>query len=353
MHLLVVGGGSAGHVVPALPVIERFVRDGAQVTFVGTRSGLEERLVAQTGAAFEGISAGKLRRYLSFENVTDVGRIFAGLLQAWRIIGRVRPDVVFSKGGFVAFPVVVAAWLRRVPVVAHESDLTPGLANRLCKPFVATLCSSFAETRFGRFNGKVVHTGSPLRPELANGDAARGRSLLGFATDKPILLVTGGSLGAQTLNEVVREGLDRLAEDFNVVHVSGAGKSSASEIDGYRQFEYVGEGWGDLLAAADVVVSRAGANALFELLSLRKVCLLVPLSARSSRGDQIANAGYVEKRGLAHVLGDDQLTPELLLAALQTLREGRAEIERNLAGFEMPDAVTLICAEIEQLASAD
>jgi UDP-N-acetylglucosamine--N-acetylmuramyl-(pentapeptide) pyrophosphoryl-undecaprenol N-acetylglucosamine transferase len=352
MHVLVVGGGTAGHVVPALPVIARFLAAGDEVTFVGTKSGLEESLIEGSGATFVGIAAGKLRRYLSFENLTDLFRIAAGIWQAWRILGRVRPNVVFSKGGFVAFPVAVAAWLRGVPVVAHESDLTAGLANRLCEPFVVTMCTSFSETTFARFKGRVVHTGSPLRPELLEGDGSAGRAALDFADDKPILLVTGGSLGAEALNRSVRDALADLTADYNVVHVCGAGKLSDDAAPGYRQFEFVGDGWGDIISAADVVVSRAGANALFELLALKKTCLLIPLPAKASRGDQIDNARHMADRGLVHVLPEQSLAPGALARALGALRQDEAAIQARLAEFDLPDAVALLCQEIRAASRA-
>jgi len=355
MHLLVVGGGSAGHVIPALPVMARMQGEGAKVSFIGTRSGLEEELIAQSGADYFAISTGKLRRYASLENFFDLFRIVAGLVQAWCIIGRIRPRIVFSKGGFVAFPVVFAAWLRRVPVVAHESDLTPGLANRLCLPFVATLCTSFAQTQFSTsrlfgFRGQTVYTGAPLRPELDCGDAKKGRASLAFEDPKPILLVTGGSLGAEALNHVIRDALDELTDQFNVVHICGVRKLSDISMPGYRQFEYVDAGWGDLIAAADVVVSRAGANALFELLSLRKVCLLVPLSALASRGDQIANARHMQERGLVEVLQESELTPASLITALNRLRDREQLLAQRLLEFEIPDAVAKLCDELNRAA---
>lgn len=345
-----VGGGSAGHVVPALPVMAVMQQQGARVSFVGTRSGLEEELVAGSGADFFSISTGKLRRYLSWQNLLDVFRIVAGVFEAWALIGRLRPHVVFSKGGFVAFPVVVAAWFRRVPVVAHESDLTPGLSNRLCKPFIDTLCVSFPETRVAGFNRRVVHSGTPLRPELLAGDASAAMESLAFEQDRPILLVTGGSLGAQALNQAVRDGLEGLTQQFNVVHVCGAGKLSDIDLPGYRQFEYVTEGWGDLIAAADVVVSRAGANALFELMSLNKVCLLVPLSAQASRGDQIDNARWVQARGMAHVLAEEELDGDSLAAAVNELLGQSKGIVQRLEHFESPDAATIISSELGRVA---
>jgi UDP-N-acetylglucosamine--N-acetylmuramyl-(pentapeptide) pyrophosphoryl-undecaprenol N-acetylglucosamine transferase len=350
-HLLCTGGGTAGHVIPAIPVIERARAAGARVSFVGSRSGLEARLLAETGVDYYGIAAGKLRRYLSLQNLADVFRVVAGLWQAWRLLGRLRPDVVFSKGGFVSFPVVFAAWLRRIPVVAHESDLTPGLANRLALPFVRTLCVTFAETRVDRFRGHRAVTGTPVRAALLSGDAARGRAALGIGADRPVLLVAGGSLGADAINRAVDGALDRLLESFEVVHVRGPGKRAARTARGYHPFEYVSDGWGDLLAAADLVVSRAGANTLYELIALRKPNLLIPLSSRVSRGDQVENAELARARGFSHVLAEQALNPASLVAAVTTLFAARAELQQRLAGFRAPDAVGAIVAELDAAAS--
>ncbi len=345
-HVLFTGGGTAGHVVTVFPVIERLAAQGVRVSFVGTNSGLEAELLANQPVAYYGITAGKLRRYLSMQNVVDAFRVLGGIFQAYRLLGRLEPGVVFSNGGFVSAPVVFAAWLRRIPVLAHESDLTPGLANRLAMPFVATLCLNFAETSTGRFKGRVLHTGTPIRTQLRDGDAARGRAFLGVAADEPILLVTGGSLGADALNRVVREALDALTRDFVVVHVCGPGKKTLLNNPRYRQFEYLTEPWGDVLAAADLVVSRAGANTLFELLALRKLNLLVPLSRAASRGDQIENAAFAAKAGYSHVLDEAVLNPDTLVGAVSALLAAAPELRARLESFVAPDSVALICAEL-------
>jgi len=349
-HLLCTGGGTAGHVLPAIPIIQRARAAGAKVSFVGSRSGLEARLLADQPVTYHGIASGKLRRYLSLENLLDVVRVIAGIWQAFWLLGRLKPDVVFSKGGFVSFPVVFAAWLRRLPVVAHESDLTPGLANRLALPFLRTLCVTFPETRAPRLRGRLVVTGTPLRDALLEGDAVRGRELV-QAEGRPILLVTGGSLGADMVNRAVRETLDALLERFVVAHVCGPGKRTSREVAGYHQFEYVTDDWGDLLAAADLVVSRAGANTLFELLALHKPCLLIPLSPRVSRGDQVENADYARARGYCRVLPEDDLSGQTLLAAVQDTWRDRAELDRHLTGFNRPDAAGAILRELEAVAT--
>ena len=344
---VVTGGGSAGHVIPALPVIEALREKGWEVSFIGSDSGLEEGLVEPLGIPFFGVRTGKLRRYFSLANVTDALKIPLGILQAFLILRRVKPRVVFSKGGFVAFPVVFAAWLRRVPVVAHESDLSPGLANRLSLPFVATLCVNFEGTRARA--RRVVHSGTPIRAALLNGDADRGFDAAGLPGRRPLLVVVGGSLGAQRLNQITRAALPGLTQTFEVLHVCGAGHLDASlaNTPGYVQREFVSDGWGDILAAATLVVSRSGANALHELLALRKPNLLVPLPTTASRGDQIENAAHAAQRGFSKVLPEADLTPETLVAGALDVLDALAAWRARLAEFRSPDATGVIVAELE------
>ena len=347
IRAVVTGGGSAGHVVPTLPVIEALQARDWNISYIGSDSGLEEQLVAPLGVGYFGVRPGKLRRYWSLDNVVDAFRVPLSVLQAFGILGRIRPDVVFSKGGFVAFPVVVAAWFRRIPVVAHESDLSPGLANRLTLPFLASLCVNFDATRANA--RRVIHTGTPVRESLVAGDRERGLIAPGFSGDRPMLAVVGGSLGAERLNRIVREALSALTGVFDVLHVCGAGKIDPSYLgtSGYEQRDFVGDGWGDILAAADLVVSRSGANALYELLVLRKPNLLVPLPALASRGDQIENASYAESAGFSMVVAEADLTPDVLVDRVTALHRDALSWRKRLNAFETPDSTGLIVAELE------
>lgn len=347
-HVLVVGGGTAGHVLPAIPVMQLLQQQGHRLSFVGTYSGLEQSLLADLPLQYHAIATGKLRRYWSWQNLSDVFRIILGLLQSLWLLLRDRPHVVFSKGGFVSFPLVFAAWLLRIPVIAHESDLSPGLANRLVLPFVRTICISFAETSaaLAGTKARVVHSGTPIRADILNGDAQRGRTMLGISADKPLLVVTGGSLGADDLNQVIREAAPQLTADYVVLHVCGAGKTVALDQADYHQVEYVDEGWGDMLAAAQIVISRAGANALFELLALRKLNLLVPLPKAMSRGDQLENAAFAEQQGYSVVVQQEALNPATLQQALTTLRADQASYQQQLQTFACPPAADRILAEI-------
>jgi UDP-N-acetylglucosamine--N-acetylmuramyl-(pentapeptide) pyrophosphoryl-undecaprenol N-acetylglucosamine transferase len=354
-HVLFTGGGSAGHVVPNLPLIAHFAAAGSRISYVGSKDGPEANLAAGVGVPFYAIRSGKLRRYWSWRNVMDVWWIVVGLAQACALLRRLRPSVVFSKGGYVAFPVVVAAWVWRVPVIAHESDLTPGLANRLSLPFVAAVCTTFAVTAFPARGKPIVHTGTPLRPDLVRGDAERGRARFDLPRGRPLVVVFGGSLGADALNRVVRDALDALLEFGSIVHVCGPGRTDAAFADrgGYRQFEFVGAEWGDLLAAADVVVARAGANSLYELVALGKPHLLVPLPRSASRGDQISNAAYAVEHGWSRVIAEEDLDPARLTAAVRELYVDRARIIAALRGAGLGDGTRAVADVIVRFARKD
>jgi UDP-N-acetylglucosamine--N-acetylmuramyl-(pentapeptide) pyrophosphoryl-undecaprenol N-acetylglucosamine transferase len=323
--ILLTGGGTAGHVTPNIALIPGLKDMGLEIHYVGTKKGMERDLIAKTGLPYHHISAGKLRRYFSFRNFTDMFRIKLGFLQSLILMMKLRPSVVFSKGGFVSCPVVWAAWLCRIPVVIHESDLTPGLANKLSIPFAKKVCFSFPETEEHLPPAKREATGLPVRKELFDGDAKRGRELCGFDNDKPVITVIGGSLGAQAINEAVRGGLDKLLDDFNVCHICGKGGKAPGSRPGYCQFEYIGEELPDIFAMADMVISRAGATTLFELLALRKPALLIPLGTAASRGDQILNARSFEKQGYAKILPQDGINGTILAENVRQFYDKRNE----------------------------
>ena len=336
------GGGSAGHVLPALPVMRALRAQGADLAYIGSADGAEANYLVGEDVAYYGVASGKLRRYFSWRNATDAFAVLRGVWQSYRVLGRLRPDVIFSKGGFVSFPVVLAGWLRRVPVVAHESDFSPGLANRLALPFLSVLGTSFPIERPSGLRGELIHCGSPVRPELLHGDPARGRERAGASGDVPLVLVTGGSLGAASLNAVVRRAAPEIVKRCHLVHICGPGKVASVDVPGYRAFEYVADGWGDLLAAADAVVSRAGANALFELLALGKPNLLVPLPKTASRGDQIENAAYAEQAGYSLVIAEENLDAGRLTEAVERLLAEREQWADRLAGFQSLPAVDIL-----------
>jgi UDP-N-acetylglucosamine--N-acetylmuramyl-(pentapeptide) pyrophosphoryl-undecaprenol N-acetylglucosamine transferase len=316
------GGGSAGHITPNLALIAEIKQEGWQIEYIGSKNSLEETMIKVTGISFHAISSGKLRRYFSWQNLIDPFYVLLGIIQAYRRLRHLKTDIVFSKGGFVAFPVVFAAWLNRIPVIAHESDISPGLANRLSLPFLSKLCITFptALSQFKKHNHVTV-TGTPIRQQLFNGSKINGLARCQFHASTPCLLVMGGGQGASKLNEVVRQSLVILTKHYQIIHLCGPNKvdTALSDYPNYRQFDYADDELPDLLAASDIIVSRAGANSLYEILALKKPHVLVPLSARISRGDQIENAAYFEKQGVSVVVDDDLLTAERLINAIKTV----------------------------------
>lgn len=350
------GGGSAGHVTPNIALILALREEGWQVHYIGSAQGIEQGMMENLAVPFHPVSSGKLRRYFSLKNLWDPFRIILGIFQSLVLLFRLKPDVVFSKGGFVAFPVVIGAWLNRIPVVAHESDMSPGLANRLCFPFVNMICLTFAAGKDHFKNQeKIVVTGTPIREQLFTGNRAKGLALCRFNEEKPCLLVIGGSLGAQSINQCIRESLDQLTQQVQVIHLCGKGKIDSSLLDykGYVQFEYVNEELADLFAISNVVISRAGANSLYELLALGKPHLLVPLSAKVSRGDQIQNARYFAGLGISKVIQDQDFNTESLLRALADIMTNSAEIEATIKRLKITSATKQIIAIIKEQAHVE
>lgn len=345
--IILTGGGSAGHVTPNLALLPQLQAEGIEVHYIGTADGIERTIVSErSDITYHVISSGKLRRYFSWKNFTDPFRVLRGMFQARRIMREVKPAAVFSKGGFVSVPVVIAAHGKHIPVVTHESDYTPGLANKINAKFADKICVTFEDT-LSHVGAKGVHTGTPIRPELYEGDKARGLSFLGFDDKKPILLVMGGSLGAAAVNDAVRAALPKLLASYDIVHLCGKGKVEESLAQpGYRQFEYVNEELPDVFAATDIVVSRAGANAVFEFLALSKPALLIPLPRSASRGDQILNAGYFARKGFAMVLEQESLTPETLLDAVNDLYDRRLSFIATMSAEPLADGTDEVLAVI-------
>ncbi|MBQ2191798.1 MAG: undecaprenyldiphospho-muramoylpentapeptide beta-N-acetylglucosaminyltransferase [Clostridia bacterium] len=324
--ILMTGGGSAGHVTPNVALMPKLREAGFEIHYVGTADGIEKKLIAeQKDVVYHEIEAGKLRRYLSLKNLTDPFRVIKGVSQAKKLVRELRPDVVFSKGGFVSVPVVMGA-KRKCPVICHESDYTPGLANKIAARYADTVCVTFEDTL--KYTGKkhAVHTGTPIRRELYSGSRERGLAFLGFSGEKPIILVMGGSLGATAINDGVRAALPELGDKFDVVHLCGKGKLDETVSSPcYRQYEYISAELPDILAATDLVVSRSGANAVFEFLALRKPALFIPLPLEASRGDQILNANYVTGKGYAMQMDQKDVNAKTLVEKINELYERRAE----------------------------
>lgn len=342
--IILTGGGTAGHVTPNLALLPSLKERGYEIHYIGSYNGIERKLIEGAEIPYDGISSGKLRRYFDVKNFSDPFRVIKGYTEARRLIKKYRPDVVFSKGGFVAVPVVLAAKHYKVPTIIHESDMTPGLANKLCIPSAAKVCCNFPETLKYLPEDKSVLSGSPIRKELLEGDRLTGLQYTGLSAAKPIILVIGGSLGAVAINNAVRSLLPKLLKTYQVIHICGKGNLDENLIGkvGYVQYEYVDAPLRHLFAAADLILSRAGANSICEILALRKPHVLIPLSAAASRGDQILNARSFEKQGFSSVLEEENMTDDTLYEAIRNTYEQRQKFVDAMNQSSLSDAVGII-----------
>ncbi len=351
-RIVLTGGGTAGHVTPNIALIPALRTAGYDIHYIGSYEGMERSLIGDYSIPYHGIATGKLRRYFSLKNFTDPFRVIKGFGEANRIIKELKPSIVFSKGGFVSVPVVWAAKKNHVPVIIHESDMTPGLANKLSFSSASKICCNFPETVDVLPKDKAVLTGSPIRAELMLGDAAKAEKICGFEdNDKPVIMVVGGSLGAASVNDMIRKILPRLTERFNVLHLCGKGKLDEALVGtkGYFQLEYAKDEMKDLFALSEIIVSRAGANAICEFLALHKPNLLIPLPASASRGDQLLNAESFRKQGFSLVLDEDKdLTEDSLFDTICELYDRREEFRNVMLKSDQTNAVSVVMKLIEE-----
>lgn len=336
-RIVFTGGGSGGHVTLNLALIPFFLDKGYEVVYIGSYEGIERELIKKYDKVkYYPIHTGKLRRYFSWQNFVDMMKIPFGILEALWIVFKEQPNIVFSKGGFVSFPVVVAGFLCRKPVLMHESDVTPGLSNKMSLPFVSKFFTTFQDTiKYVKKPSKVEYIGPVLSDRLKNGDTKKALELCGFSDQKPILMFMGGSLGAKSINDAVRQNLKELLKNYQIIHLCGKGQSDLTyQEKGYVQFDYVDSELKDLLKAADVVFSRSGSNAIFELLSEHKPMILVPLSGKASRGEQMLNAKSFQKKGYAEIITDDELGNtqkffDVILKVYQNREQYRQTMEKS------------------------
>ena len=349
--IVLTGGGTAGHVTPNIALMPELEKNGYEIYYIGSYDGIEKKLIEEMGIPYYGISSGKLRRYFDWKNFSDPFRVLRGFNQAKKILKQIQPDVVFSKGGFVTVPVVQAAKKSHIPTIIHESDMTPGLANKLAIPAATKVCCNFPETVKYLPEGKAVLTGSPIRRELLSGNRLAALKFCNFTADKPVLMIIGGSLGSVAVNTAIRNILPDLLKTFQVIHLCGQGNLDESLIgkQGYVQYEYIKQELADLFALADVVVSRAGANAICELLALRKPNLLIPLPAAASRGDQLLNADSFKRQGFSKVLQEEEITDQLLLDTILDLYQNRADFVTAMEKSGQSDAITKIVELIKEV----
>ena len=349
-RIVLTGGGTAGHVTPNIALLPSLKEAGYEITYMGSYEGIEKKLISDFDIPYVGIATGKFRRYLDVKNLTDPFRVIKGYGEAKKFLREYQPDVVFSKGGFVSVPVVRAAAALKIPCIIHESDMTPGLANKLCIPVAKKVCCNFPETLQYLPEDKGIVTGSPIRSELSEGSKIAGLEMCGFTANKPVIMVIGGSLGAANVNKVVREALPKLLHDFQIVHLCGKDKMDNLLLNtpGYKQFEYVKTELKDLFAMADLVISRAGANAICEILALKKPNILIPLPAQVSRGDQLLNAKSFSDQGFSIVLQEDDITDDLLAQKVRELYENRDRYHEAMSQSGQLDSITTIMNLIKE-----
>lgn len=343
--LIMTGGGTAGHVTPNIALFPALKEAGYDITYIGSYQGMEKELIEAQGIPYHGIDSGKLRRYFDLKNFSDPFRVIKGFGQAVNLMKKIKPDIVFSKGGFVSVPVVLAAKLCGIPAIIHESDITPGLANKIAIKGAKKVCCNFPETLKYLPADKAVLTGSPIRKELLSGNKEAAYTLCNFPAErKPVLLIIGGSTGSKAINEAVRKILPQLLAEFHVIHLCGKGNidHQLDSLLGYAQFEYVSKELTDMFALCDLAISRAGANAICELVALRKPNILIPLSATASRGDQILNAKSFEKQGFSYVIQEEDVTDALLLEAVQTVYKNKQTYVDAMARSGQMDSITTI-----------
>ena len=335
--IVLTGGGTAGHVTPNIALLKRLKEEGFKISYIGRKDGIERELITKLKIDYYGISSGKLRRYFDMKNFSDILRVVKGIKEASALIKKLKPSIVFSKGGFVSVPVVIGAKIHKIPVIVHESDITPGLANKMAMPFATKICTTFPETLEKVSDKKGIHTGSPIRNSLFSGTTREGLKICGFNYEKPVLLIMGGSLGSVKINDALRKSLDILLKKFQIVHICGKGNLDKSLTD--MKFEYLSEELPNVFAACDIIAARAGSNSICEFLALKKPNLLIPLSKEHSRGDQILNAKSFEKQGFSKVLTEEELSPETLIENIESLYAERGKYSKCMKEAKVSNGV--------------
>ena len=357
------GGGTAGHVFPGISVIEalcsQYSYKKEDFLWIGSNSGMEKKLLDEAGIPFKGILSGKLRRYFSLQNFTDIFKITLGFIQAFCILFKVHPEIIFSKGGYVSVPPVLAGKLLGIPVITHESDYTPGLATRINANFSKKILLSVEETRKylkPKFRDKCVVVGNPVRRQFYEGNSANGLRFLGFDDKKPLIFVVGGSQGSGEINQLIYEIRKELTEKYYVAHQVGAHSTIVkSDVAGYVQIPFIKDEIADVIAASSLVVTRAGAGSLWELSAVGRAALLIPLRGSGTRGDQVKNALYFKEKNAAAVLMDDTIKSQDLLTQIESIvgTERGRQLCVNMAQIAKPESASEIAGQIIQCIKKD
>ena len=343
--IVLTGGGTAGHVMPHLALLPYLKKDFDNIYYIGSINGMEKAIIEKTDIKYFSVPCAKLARKFTFKNLKIPFTLYCGIKEAGKILDKLKPNIVFSKGGYVSLPVVIAAKKRHIPVIAHESDYTLGLANKISAKYCDKVLTSFPTAAETLKNG--VHVGAPLRSSIFSAKKADALKFFGFSGKKPVILATGGSLGANAINSALRNSLDALLANFDVLHVCGKGNLSGIDKKGYQEIEFTDK-MDMAFACADLCISRAGANTVFEMASLSKPMLLIPLPKGVSRGDQILNAEYFKKLGLAEVLYQENLSTDTLISAINVLYAKRYKLSQNYKAHPIKDASARIAFILAQ-----
>lgn len=331
------GGGTIGHVAVNLALIPEAQKRDIETIYIGSKNGIEKEMITDSAkdTKYIPISSGKLRRYLSFENLKDVFKVLKGVLDARKVLKKEKPDLVFSKGGFVSVPVIIAAKSLKIPSIVHESDVTPGLANKISMKFANKMYTTFEETLKYVPKEKSDYIGAIIREDLRDGSKEEGYRLTGFNDQLPVLLIMGGSLGSKALNKAIRDNLDYLTKKYQIIHLTGKGHVDQNiKNANYVQYEFVSNELMHFYAITDTVISRAGANAIYEFATMKLPMLLIPLGLDQSRGDQIDNAKIFEKNGYAKVLQEKDVNQSNLISQLDKLENEREDIIDKMSHFK-------------------
>ncbi|NLJ96669.1 MAG: undecaprenyldiphospho-muramoylpentapeptide beta-N-acetylglucosaminyltransferase [Clostridiales bacterium] len=350
-RIVLTGGGTAGHVTPCIALLPALTKENYDIHYIGSYQGIERKLIEEYNIPYHGISSGKLRRYFDIKNFTDPFKVIKGYFEARKIIKKLKPNILFSKGGFVTVPVVLAAKKHGVPIIIHESDMTPGLANKIAIPAAKKVCANFPETMKHLPTEKALLTGTPIRRELFSGNKIKGLEFCKFTANKPVIMIIGGSSGSKIINDLIRGMLPTLLRDYQIIHLCGKGNidEKLKDLEGYTQYEYIKDELSDLFAASNLVISRAGANAICEILALRIPNILIPLSQKASRGDQILNAESFESQGYSYMLKEEDLTVSSLLEAIESVMKNRQKYIETMNKSQLNNSIDTIMNLIKEI----
>lgn len=349
--IVLTGGGTMGHVTPNLIILPELMYNFDKVYYIGSFKGVEKEKVAsfnsklkpsQNKLEYISIPTVKLDRVKWYKNILLPFTLIKAIIEAKQYLRTIRPDVLFSKGGYVSVPVVIAAHQLHIPIVIHESDLSMGLANKISAKRATTVCTTFPETAKKTVNG--VYTGSAINPKLATADGEKLKNKYKLYPNLKTILITGGSLGSSPINDAILKILPYLVINYNVLHLTGRGKKVNFHHANYHQLEFTDD-IGSFFKASDLVISRAGSNTIFELANLKKPMLLIPLPKNASRGDQLENAEYFKKLGIANIIQQEDLEDHLKEAITETF-DHLSSYTKALNRLSFPDGKYKILNEI-------